>query len=219
MSNLFLQGSLVLASFSKVNLVLFFFTLLLALLISIILFKIKGLKVKNYSNGLAALCSINSIFICVFWQIGCLICGRFFINFVRFFCLLVLSNCAIIGLYVALFKIFNKKRALKLGLAFTKLTKLAKIDEEPSLCYNPIKITTQKLGDTKPRYDQNINFWRVENYISNLKQLKLSPIDSSTLLICQNKLKHYKNTLFSDESVKELNYVFMTIIKLYSKYM
>ncbi len=138
-----------------------------------------------------------------------------------------LSNCflylfilisAITGLYATFFALAerNLKKISANDITVTLDKLVAKIEEVNG--DNLIKLKTEKLGAKKPRVDDNINYYRLQEYIYKIKSKDLSPIERSTLKTCENTILHYKNTFMTEKMRRDLCDCFLSIIKLHAKY-
>lgn len=143
--------------------------------------------------------------------------GSYFNSELEPFIYYIITFCAIIGLY-ALFYRLAEANYTQRDKCFDEITvalsPIAEISEEPCA----LSLKTEKMGVKRPRFDDSINYLKAEEFFDLLKTKDLSPIEKATLSVCENTVKHYKNTLLNDWARNDLNNAFLTIVKLYAKY-
>ncbi len=147
--------------------------------------------------------------------------GEYFSNFAEIYLYLVVLYVAITGLYAIFYYIAEVnygKREKNFGEVTASLDRAIATLVEEEADDAPIRMQTEKMGCKKPRFEDNVNFRKAEAMFDLLKSKDLSPIERATLKVCENTVKHYKNTVISDDARIKLCNAFLTLVKLYAKY-
>ncbi len=147
--------------------------------------------------------------------------GEYFSGFAEIYLYLVVQYVAITGLYAAFYclaEVNYGKRRKNFGEVTATLDQaIANIMEEEA-DDAPIRMQTEKMGCKKPRFEDNVNFQKAEVMFDLLKSKDLSPIERATVKVCENTVKHYKNSIITDDARIKLCNAFLTLVKLYAKY-
>ena len=136
----------------------------------------------------------------------------------------LLTFGAIIGLYAGFYLIlllFSLVRRRNIGEVTASLcNKLAFVEELPILSRGkePLKVKTTKLCVKRPRLDDRVNFFKLEEYIKLLKSKPTPPSELAEIEFCERVIKHLKNTLLNEKTRTELNEAMQTLIKIGAKF-
>ena len=142
--------------------------------------------------------------------------GAIFINLNAILKAVFLTFGAIIGLYVGFYLLvllicfawWRTKKEVTASLC----TPLAVIEELPKL--DEVKVKTSKLCVKKPRLDDKVNFFKLEEYITLLKSKPTPAVLLAEIEFCERVIKHLKNTILNDKTRLQLNEVMQTLVKI-----
>lgn len=135
----------------------------------------------------------------------------------------LLTFGVIIGLYAAFFVfvllICIARWHTKEEVTATLCPSIAEIEEFPLDKNNlpVLKLKTDKLCIKKPRLDDRVNYFKLEEYIKELKQKPVPPVTLAEIEFCERVVKHLKNTILTDVTRYELNEALSSLIKIGAK--
>ncbi len=143
--------------------------------------------------------------------------GKIFTHPSRAFMYFIIVIVAITGLYAVFLKIAESLcdnfKPFK-ELTYTNLKRIAEVSEEEEKSYGVSRVLTEKSGVKRQRYDDGINYYKLQKLIDELNRCNLSPIEKATLNKCESSINRYKNTMITDISRRELCEAFLSLVKI-----